>query len=68
MVTKYALGDKLLLKIGNRPEMIVTVLSAVTDRQKPHYTVDLAAHGFNELLNTVPIPEQSFIGHAAVKR
>lgn len=61
----YSVGDKLLLKIGNRPPLAFTVLAAVTDRQKPHYTVDWAEHGFNTLLNTVPIPEQSFIGPAA---
>lgn len=62
---KYNPGDKLLLKIGSRPPLAFTVLAAVTDRQKPHYTVDWAEHGFNTLLNTVPIPEQSFIGPAA---
>lgn len=61
---KYKPGDRLLLKIGNRPEMSVTVLRSV-DRKKPHYTIDWSEHGFNKLLNDVAIPETSFLGLAS---
>ena len=58
---RYKAGDRLTLKIGDRPEMVVTVLSVITTKPKPHYKIDWTEHGFDALLNTVPIPETSFL-------
>jgi hypothetical protein len=41
----------------------VTVIECV-DRKKPHYKINWAEHGFNALLNDVPLPETSFLGAA----
>jgi hypothetical protein len=60
---KYNVGDRLLLKIGNRPHLVVPVIEQLT-RKGPCYKIDWTEHGFNQLLNTVPIPEASFVGLA----
>jgi hypothetical protein len=53
----------LQLRIGSRPVLNVTVIACV-ERKIPHYKIDWAEHGFNQLLNDVPIPETSFLGLA----
>lgn len=55
---KYIVGDKILLKIGSRPEMMFSII-AVMSGKKISYRVDWTEHGFNDLLNTVSIPEKS---------
>jgi hypothetical protein len=60
---KYEIGALLRLRIGARPVLNVTVIACV-DKKTPHYRIDWTAHGFNELLNDVPIPETSFLGLA----
>jgi hypothetical protein len=62
--SKYKTGDRVLLKIGNRPIMAVTVLASDLTQKTPRYTINWAEHGFNEILNTVHIPEASFLGLA----
>ena len=65
MTPRYKPGDRLALKIGDRPVMVVTVLDVVAAKTMPRYKIDWAAHGFNSILNTVSIPETSFSGRAA---
>lgn len=61
---KYKIGDKVLVKIGDRPLIPFTVLACL-NRDGPHYQFDWAEHGFNAILNTVAIPERSVVGPAA---
>jgi hypothetical protein len=44
--------------------MAVTVLAIAVAKKQTHYKIDWTEHGFNELLNTVSIPETSFLGLA----
>ena len=60
---KYSVGDRLLLKIGNRPNLVVLVIETLT-RNGPYYRINWAEHGFNSVLNTVGLPERSFAGLA----
>jgi hypothetical protein len=60
----YKIGDRVTLKIGDRPIMAVTVLAVAVAKKGPSYKIDWTEHGFNELLNTVSIPETSFLGLA----
>ena len=53
---KYGAGDRVIVKIGDRPEIVFKVL-AVTHRDKPYYQFDWAEHGYSAQLNTVNIPE-----------
>jgi hypothetical protein len=57
---KYRIGDKVSVKIGDRPPIVFTILECVT-RDRPHYKFDWAEHGFNAILNTVAIPESSVL-------
>jgi hypothetical protein len=57
---RYCVGDKVLVKIGDRPALAFTILECV-DRDRPHYRFDWAEHGFNAILNTVAIPESSVL-------
>lgn len=61
---KYTVGDKVLVKIGDRPLIPFTILECVA-RKTPHYKFDWAEHGFNAILNTVAIPESSVLGLAS---
>lgn len=60
---KYKIGDRVLVKIGERPEIKFKILECVK-RDRPHYKFDWAEHGFNAILNTVAIPECSVLGLA----
>jgi hypothetical protein len=57
---KYSVGDRVLVKIGDRPPIPFKILECV-DRARPHYKFDWAEHGFNAILNTVAIPEGSVL-------
>ena len=57
---KYKIGDRVALKIGERPVMHFAVVGCVM-RKEPHYCLDWAEHGFNAILNTVAIPEKSVL-------
>lgn len=61
---KYCVGDKVLVRIGDRPLIPFTILECV-NRKSPHYKFDWAEHGFNAILNTVAIPELSIVGRAS---
>jgi len=60
---KYRVGDKVLVRIGDRPLIHFTIVECV-NRKNPHYKFDWAEHGFNAILNTVAIPEVSIVGPA----
>jgi hypothetical protein len=64
---KYKPGDIVVLQIGDRAPLHATVLECVLRQNKPYYKLDWTAGGYHELLNTVPIAEQSFIDPTAVK-
>jgi hypothetical protein len=57
---KYSAGDRVIVKIGDRPEIAFKVL-AVTHREKPYYQFDWEEHGYAAQLNTVNIPETTII-------
>lgn len=63
---KYNVGDRVLVKIGNRPLIKFAVLECVT-RNTPHYRFDWAEHGFNAILNTVAVPESSVVSLASAE-
>jgi hypothetical protein len=58
---KYAVHDRVFVKIGSRPLMSFRIIECVK-RRRPHYRFDWAEHGFNAILNTVAIPESSVVG------
>ena len=58
--SKYIAGERVVVKIGNRPEIAFKVL-AVVQREKPYYLFDWGEHGYSEQLNTVRIPETTII-------
>ena len=64
LANKYQIGARVLLKIGDRPIMPFTVLSFDLTQKCPRYKINWGEHGFNEILNTVFIPETSFLGPA----
>lgn len=57
---KYNVGDKVFVKIGERPLVPFTIVERV-NRKGPHYKFDWAEHGFNAILNTVAVPECSIL-------
>ena len=57
---KYSVGDRVIVKIGARPEIAFKVL-AVSHREKPYYQFDWVEHGYAAELNTVNIPETTII-------
>jgi len=57
---KYKIGERVAVKIGDRPLIAFTILECV-ERKVPHYKFDWSEHGFNAILNTVPIPETSIV-------
>lgn len=63
-VGKYKTGDRVLVKVGERPLIAFTILECVK-RHTPHYKFDWSEHGFNAILNTVAIPESSVLGLAS---
>lgn len=61
---KYAVGDRVLVRVGHRPLVPFTVVECLEREDRPHYKFDWAEHGFNAILNTVAIPESSVVSQA----
>lgn len=61
---KYGVGDKVLVRIGDRPPLVFRILECVNN-DGPRYKFDWSEHGFDVILNTVTIPESSIIERAA---
>lgn len=59
---KYAVGDRVSVRIGARPLIPFTIVACVM-RATPMYKLDWAEHGYGAALNTVPISEKAIVGH-----
>jgi hypothetical protein len=56
---KYEEGDIVWVKVGNRDPFQTKILEKVIRNNGCFYRVEWSAGGFNELLNTVAISENS---------
>lgn len=63
-VFAYSAGDRVLVKIGERPLIPFTVLEPVR-REKTAYRLDWAEHGYSSLLNDVPVAETAIVQRCA---